>query len=443
MAKVCLKNGKIVLPDRIADGSILLSDGVIENIMPSGSDAKEAKAIDLQGKYVLPGFVDIHTNGIAGFDLTNGMYDIATDHFSHKPDEYIRGLKRAMSAYVESGVTTAVLTSIAAPLHQLRTVFSLVRQFKENAATDELASVFGGLYVEGTFIHSTANRGGHNPDYFYVPSVELFEDLQKAAGGHVTVVNVPPESGEPALKLIEHLRSTGVVAAIGHTGATGEECERAFERGVTLAVHLLNGPNYTSGKSIYHGGAIEAILRNDDISVEVILDGYHVDRSYVRDIIARKTGDRVLGITDSMFAAALQNLKEFEICGVRGAVSANGEYMQIADRPRTLLGSRLTMDVAFSNLISLLSTDVTGVWTREHKALSLDEAIVQASRMLSGNPARVMGIVAAKEGDIAARGCIAEGRAADLVVADIMKNMDSYRLKIDSVYKNGIQVVNG
>jgi len=134
------------------------------------------------------------------------------------------------------------------------------------------------------------------------------------------------------------------------------------------------------------------VLRSDEVSAEIIADGYHVDKSYAMDTIKRKGFERVVAVTDSMFPTMLEGVKKFSMLGVDGEVSPNREYLQIAERGDALFGSTLTMDKAFSNILSWLTEPIEGVWYRSHEPLSFEEALSKASDMCSRNPARVGGI---------------------------------------------------
>lgn len=60
-----IKNGRIVMPDRIIDGKTLAYDGQISGYINAGDIPEGAEVIDAQGNYVCPGFVDIHFTDIS------------------------------------------------------------------------------------------------------------------------------------------------------------------------------------------------------------------------------------------------------------------------------------------------------------------------------------------------------------------------------------------
>ena len=443
--KIKIINGKVLLPEELKSVDIIIENGVIEKIGKDTGNADLYRVVDAEGKYILPGFVDVHTNGIAGFDLTNGVYDLKNGNFISDEETYLQGLDNALKEYAKTGVTRAVLTSLASPIEQLKQVFQYVEKYKNDHIQSPWKEVLGGLFVEGTFMKLIDYRGAHNPDYFNEPSIELFNDLQTSAGGLIKVVNVVPEWGDSAFELISYLSKKNIVCAAGHTGAIGFQYDKAIKNGLSLAVHFLNGPTGSSSKSLDGGGAVENVLRSNGMFVEIIVDGYHVDKSYVMDTIKRKGFDKVIAITDSMFAAAFKNLKEFHVLGVDGVVSPNGEYLQIVDREYALFGSMLTMDSAFSNVLTWLTMPIEGVWHSMHNPLSFEEALIKTSYLCSRNPAKILGIYEPQGSATGLpvdnfTGSLETGKSADIIIAEINKMSSGYELNIDKVFVKGYQL---
>ncbi len=440
--KIIITNGTVLFADELKMVDIEIENGLISSVGKSTAGGKNIRVIDAGGKYVLPGFIDVHTNGIAGFDLTNGVYNLDAGDFLSDEETYLRGLDNALKEYAKTGVTRAVLTSLASPIEQLKKVFNYVDKYKHDYIQSPWKEVLGGLFVEGTFMKLIDYRGAHNPEYFNEPSIELFNELQKNAGGLIKVVNVVPEWGDSAFELIKYLSQKEIVCAAGHTGAIGFQYDKAIKSGLSLAVHFLNGPTGSSSKSLDGGGAVENVLRASGMSVEIIVDGYHVDKSYVMDTIKRKGFDKVIAITDSMFAAAFKDLKEFHVLGVDGIVSSNREYLLIADREYALFGSMLTMDSAFSNVLTWLTMPIEGVWHEMHSPLEFEDALIKTSHLCSKNPAKILGIYEPKTskgkfGQGSFTGSIDEGKSADIIIADIDRTDNGYKLNIDKVFVKG------
>ncbi len=443
--KIIVRGGSVVLPDAVVVADVEVIGGRIERIGQGLEADASCTVLEARDKYVLPGFIDLHTNGIAGFDLTQGVYDPRTNSFDSRREAYIGCLDKALKEYAKTGVTRAFLTSIAAPVQSLKNVYRHVYEYSQRPDKSAWSQILGGLYNEGTFMRLAEHRGAHNQAYFNRPTRELFDELQDAAGGLIRVVNVVPEWGDAALELIKYLSAKGIVCAAGHTGATGIQYGEAVGHGTTLAIHFPNGPTGSSVKPFDGGGAVETVLRDDRLFAEIIADGYHMDKSYARDTIRRKGYDKIVVITDSMFPALLDGVTEFSVFGVEGRVGPNGEYLHIADRKNALFGSSLTMNAAFGNVLDWLTSPIEGVWYRTHEPVGFEEALVRTSAMCSGNAARVLRMYGPGSGASAGMsdhtGSIEKGKCADLVIAGIHSVGGKHRVDINEVIVKGERVL--
>ncbi len=333
--------------------------------------------------YVIPAFIDIHTHGAAGFDLTLGKYDPASGIFRKDQASFFEGLTEACKYYADHGVGGVYLTTMAASVQDLNQSFIYLNEFLEQ--DDSFRDLILGINLEGTFIKDPDFAGAQSANFFQPLSYELYLELQEAARGLIKIINIPPEHGEDALAMIRKLRKEGLVVAAGHSGAYGDQAEKAIEAGVNLGVHYLNGPNRRSPKGLKNGGIEESLLIHDNVSLELILDGIHVDPRYVRDVIARKGMQRVIGITDSMFVTGCPEINAFSLLGLHGKVSPKRTHLVVDGKADTLFGSILHAKKAFENLVKWFSVEMTGVWHRKHESKSIDQAILSACQIMSYN----------------------------------------------------------
>ena len=427
-----LKGGNVVTGGSISPANILIEEGIIRQLGPP--NLMGVKEIDVSGKYILPGFIDIHTHGISSFDFTFGNYDSITDSFIQDPDTFAQEMIEVLRSYAAYGVTGVYATTMAAALSDLLLFAGFFRQFLEQES--RYSSLVKGINLEGTFIKSPAFAGAQNPKYFYNLKESIIEQLQTASGDRLKIVNIPPEHGEEGISFIEYLKSLGVVVSGGHSGATAIEFFKAVNAGLQLGVHFLNGPSRSSSKGFYDGGAVESMLKSDEVYLELILDGYHVHPAYVRDVISRKGVDRVIGITDSMFITSVPDIDYFSILGLRGKVSKDRKYLQVIDKEDTLFGSILTMEQGFANLLNWFTSPMPGVWHRNHEEMDFAEALSSASQIFSGNPARLMRIYGNDEQG-PGTGSIEPGKYADLVIVDIQTIDNDYQVEISKTFSQG------
>ena len=376
-----LSGADVVLHDRILPAaSIVIRDGVIEEVLPQRRpDSPET--IDVAGRIILPGFIDVHVHGIEDVDVLDGLDAVAS-------------VAARLTRY---GVTGFCPTSVACSPQRLTTLLRAIAAAR--AAAPSGARVLA-AHLESNFINPAWNGaqpaaclrtadGAFGPPGAAAPSraPEPFSarDVLRVIEQHrenVGIVTVAPEL-PGGLELVRWLSRLGIRVSLGHSGATYDEAKAAIDAGARHATHLFNRMSTMSARS---PGVVGAVLESTDVFAEVICDGHHVHPSLITVAIRAKSIARLMAITDGTAAAGL----------AVGSRSRLGDQTIIAGNRTALLedgtlaGSVLTMDGAFRMLVSL--------------GLTLPEA----SRMCSGTPADALRLVGV--------GAIAAGNHADLVV---------------------------
>lgn len=315
---------------------------------------------------LIPAFVDIHCHGGAGQYFSGAQPEKVIDfHRSH-------------------GTGTIVASLVSEPLENLKAqIKQLVPHYKSGA--------IAGIHLEGPYL-SHARCGAHLPENLINPRWEDLSELIEIGEGSIVMVTIAPEL-DGALECIGKLSDHGVIAAIGHTAAPLPTMQSAIDAGAEIVTHFTNG----MVKPQDDRELTDALLDEDQLSLELILDGEHVSPENVREIL---TVDplRLILITDAMSAAG-QPDGDYTI-GILPVRVRNG--VARLDNG-SLAGSTLTMDRAFERLVN-------------EYGVSLVDA-VDAS---SGNAARALGM-----GD---RGVIAVGAAADFLEWDGAKVLSNKTL---------------
>ena len=420
-----LKGGLVVTADKILKSDVIIRNGRLE--LANTEPAEDEHIVDITGKYILAGFIDIHFHGHNLFEFTAGLYDSTTGKFDDSWLAYEYGLDMLRQNLASFGVTNFYVGTWAAGLEKLNTCFShLSRYMTANNNSAAGAELVGGL-LEGSFINPEM-AGAQNPDFVFEQSPQLFDAIED--GGTIKLVNVVPDFGKKSCKLIEYLTGRGIVVGAGHTNATCQQVVDAVKAGLKYIIHFTNGPTGGSYKPFNGGGTIEAVLKSDELYAEQILDGCHVNPAYVRDILKRKGANRIIAITDALFVTG-SSLKTFNINGIKGRVSDDGRYICLVDDPLTLCSSNLTMDRAFENLLNWLTSRMEGIWNRSHPVIDIDDALVTASAICSTNAAVLTGL--AEDGT----GSITDGAKANLCILDINGSAGDYTVTVDKTIVNG------
>jgi len=368
-----LRGGRIVTPDGVLEhGWLTVRDGLIEQIGAAqpganGSNGPGAErgtyVVDLAGRWVLPGFVDIHCHGGGGASYTE------TDPAR---------LATAAAAHRRHGTTTTMASLVSSPISTLVNQVAGLAELVEDGQ-------FAGVHLEGPFI-SAARCGAHDPAVLTAPDRDSVTALLKAGRGAIRMVTLAPEL-DGALDAVRRFVDAGVIVAIGHTDATLAQVLPAVDAGATVATHLFNGM-----RPLHHRepGPIGALLDDERVTVELICDLVHLHPTVVR-MAARHAGpNRTVLVTDAMAAAGVGD-GVYQVGALRVTVR---DGVPTLDGGGALAASTLTLDAAVRNFVQTCGMSV-----------------VEAATAVAGRPAHLLG----QQGRI---GTLAPGAVADLVLLD-------------------------
>jgi N-acetylglucosamine-6-phosphate deacetylase len=346
--RLLVSNARLLFRDRILPGhSLLCEDGIIRELAPDGKIKAGAPCLDAGGRYLVPGYIDLHIHGFKGQLVDRGPADL-------------EALCRELPA---RGVTAFLPTLTPRPEE--------ARLLSELAAIRPRGARVLGFFLEGHFLALTGAIRGINRDYSAARAARLREALEPVPA----VFGISPEI--PGIcSLLPLMTEGGRPAFITHTGAGFEETERAIDAGARHATHFYDVFPYPGEQEpgVRGCGAVEAILARPGVTVDFILDGEHVHPGVVRMALACKGPDGVCLVTDANINAGLPP-GSYEGIGGAGIVM---KYPGGPARDREtggLTGSGLSLDLAVKNAVKLLG-------------LSLPEAVYLAS----ANPAKVLGL---------------------------------------------------
>ncbi|MDO4740296.1 MAG: N-acetylglucosamine-6-phosphate deacetylase [Eubacteriales bacterium] len=367
-----VQNAKALLPDGIKDVCVLTDGEKIEAIAGHIDAPADAYLIDAQGKYLSPGFVDIHVHGGGGAGSMDGS-----------PEDILT----MADAHARHGTTTVLPTTWAAPIAEQIAAMDCVKRAQEMECGAEIA----GIHLEGPFL-APAQAGAQQPENLLIPAKADWRGLLEHWDG-VRMMGVAPEL-EGAMELGEALAQRGIVASAAHTDATIDTMREAARHGFSDITHLYSG---CSGMIRVNGyrvpGVIEAGLLLDEYTVQVIADGSHLPHDLLRLIYKCKGPEKIELITDGLEFAATELAEGTEYTQKNGMrVVYEAGVMKLPSRQ------------AFAGSVATLNRCVR---TMRQAGVPLCEAV----RMATANPARRIGLGGRK-------GLLKEGFDADLVLFD-------------------------
>ena len=251
-------------------GELVIEDGIIKEVQICDYEALTQKE---QEQYLIPGLVDVHFHGAAGYDFCDGTKEAL----------------QAIAAYEnEHGITTICPATMSLPVAELKRILAVAAEWEKESGS------LCGIHLEGPFI-AKEKKGAQKEEYIIPADVATLRKLQEKANGLIKLVTIAPEA-EGAMECIKELKEE-FRFSIGHTMADYETACKVFEAGVDHVTHLYNAmPPYSHRAP----GVIGAACDNEQVMVELICDGIHSHESTVRTTFKMFGDDRVILISDSI-----------------------------------------------------------------------------------------------------------------------------------------------
>ncbi len=323
MTRLSFVNGEVLTPDGFRRGALVVDGGRIVGMSATASGQR----IDLDGGFLVPGFIDTQVNGGGGV------------LFNDSPT--VEGITAIAAAHRRFGSTGILPTLIS---DDLDVVDSAMRAVE--AAIDAGVPGILGIHLEGPFL-SEARHGTHDPEKLRrldARGVALLSSLRRG----VTLVTLAPEAC--TTEQIATLASAGVIVAVGHTDADYETVRAAFAAGATGVTHLFNAMSPFGHRA---PGAVGAALEDQTVYCGIIVDGCHVHPSALRVALAARPVDRFMLVTDAMPTVGAID-QHFTLAGLKVEVRDGVCVNELG----VLAGSNLDMATAVRNAVEMLGVDL-------------------------------------------------------------------------------------
>ncbi|WP_337391021.1 N-acetylglucosamine-6-phosphate deacetylase [Prevotella sp.] len=360
-------NGRILTPKGWLDGGSIVTDGNrIRCVSNIDLHVVGAEIIDVNGGYLVPGGVDMHTHGGGGRDFIEGCED---------------AFREAVNAHLKHGTTSIYPTLSSSTIPTIEAACNVC----EKLMAEENSPVLG-LHIEGSYINPK-EAGAQNPVLIKAPVIYEYETLLSKYKCIKRWDEAPELPG--SVRFIKTCNMHGVLTALTCTRATYKDVVEAHKAGMTHAAHFYNAmPVVYKEHEFKVPGTVESVYAMQDMTVEVIADGLHVPPVMLKVVHKIKGVERMALITDSLAYAA----SEGDVSAEPRVIMEDG-VCKLADRS-ALAGSIATMDTLIRTCIQKAN-------------IPMEDAF----RMASETPAKIMGVFDRK-------GSIEEGKDADIIVFD-------------------------
>ena len=319
-----IQNMKLFDGEGFAEGrQVRVSGGRITETGDALAAQPGEKTLDLEGQYLLPGFVDVHIHAFRGHDTMQG-------------EAAVRTMSRELARL---GVAAFCPTTMSASEEDTRSAVQGIRRVMDRPEPEGAAVL--GAHMEAPFL-SERKAGAQRKEFFCDPGWERFEKMTGEDPGTVRLITLAPE--RPGSEdFIRRAREQGIHVSLGHTASDAEGFHRAADWGADHATHLFNAMAPLQHRA---PGGPGAALTDERIYCEMICDGIHLHPDVIRLIVRCKGAGKAVAITDAMEAAGMPD--GTYALGGQEVLVKNGEARLVDG---TLAGSVLTMPAALENLI--------------------------------------------------------------------------------------------
>lgn len=350
--------------------------------------------VDLQGRILAPGFIDVQLNGAVGFD-----FSVIPDEM----DDYLKGVLEVNQALVKTGVTSYLptITSQSPVVYQTALPHLAPRKRSPSTGAECL-----GAHCEGPFLQPEKN-GIHDKALLLSPT-KGFDSFLECYGAdnfpYIRMITAAPELPEMEA-CIRQICEKGIIFSIGHSKASLEEAEGAVMSGASCVTHMFNAMLQPH----HRDPGIFGLLGSEDYKrpyFGLICDGMHVHPNCIKMAYNAHRSGTIL-VTDAMSTLGLPD-------GVYPWT--NGEDIEKRDGKmvlvgtETIAGSCITLDQCLRNFMRW-----TGV------------GIAEAIQCVTEHPAKLLKCYGEK-------GSLQAAADADLVVLD-----DEGHVKM--VFKSGTMIL--
>ena len=382
---ILLKNGRVIDPVNKLDkkASLLVEKGKIKAIFTARQKAavlpKKLLSIDLQGKWIVPGLIDMHV------------------HLREPGEEHKETIETGTRAAASGGFTAVACMPNTNPVNDSQSVTRLIMEKAENASAR--------VYPVGAI-----SKGSHGK------TLAEFGEMQNAGAVAVTDDGRPVTDSQLMRRALEYASNYGLMV-ISHSEDASLSRNGAMNEGfLSTSMGLKGIPHIAEEIMVYRDLALAAytgcVLHLAHISTKESID--LIRQAKKRGVsVTAETAPHYFMLTEAAVQEyntnakmnpPLRTQKDREAV-VRGIKDGTIDVIATDHAPHSTLEKDIEFDQAANGIIGL-ETAVPLALSLFRKGHINEARLVE---LLSVNPARILGV---------AGGSLAIGAAADITVID-------------------------
>ncbi|MFO7447982.1 MAG: N-acetylglucosamine-6-phosphate deacetylase [Ignavibacteriaceae bacterium] len=364
--KLALIGGTLITPFRvIKNGALVIEKDKIYEVGKATDVTipEDCKLIDVSGKLICPGFVDLLVHGGGGYGFA---------------DDNEESIEKVSNYFLQHGSTTVLASLFAKPEQQLLNDLKRLADYIDANPGSNIR----GIHMEGPYLNKLL-KGAMNENYLWSPTVESWKKLWDASRGKIKIMTIAPEL-PGAIEVMREAAQLGVVLSIGHSTASYDEIELAIDNGAAHVTHIFNAMNPFHHR---HPGVILGAFLRNELKIELIADTLHVHPAVMEFLLKLKGASGIILVSDSIRAGGMHE-GEYEFADQKVFMKDKKAFLEDG----TLAGSTLTLNMAVRNMVETANAKIT-----------------DAIRMASLNGSKVINVDHKK-------GILAAGKDADIII---------------------------
>lgn len=281
-----ISNGTVITDGKEVKSNVYIKDTKI--LAVTNEKLPFDVEIDAQGKYVAPGFIDIHIHGAKNYD------------FLDCTEEAYREIAKEVTKH---GATSIVPTLTSSTKESMKKAIEIYEKVKGNTS----GAKFLGIHLEGPYF-SPSQKGAQDENQIRDFDKKEYEEIISMTDSIIRWTGAPELNGSEEFG--KYMKNHNVLPCIGHSDADSKTARKAFKNGFSHITHLYSCTSTVHRKNAFrYAGIVEEAYLNDDMTVEIIADGIHLPADLLKLVYKIKGADKIALITDSMRGAGMPDGK--------------------------------------------------------------------------------------------------------------------------------------